>query len=306
MKILVTGAAGLIGSHLCDILINKDHEVTGIDDLSYGNVRNLHSKINFIEDKVENIFKYEERYDVIYHLASLKKVWDGSIYSSDVMLTNFLMTDAITKKALRDGSKLIFASTSDIYGNSKTFLESDNLTMGPPGNRRYSYALSKWHSEQYILNTSLEEGALLKAVIVRVFGCASPRSNTSWSGGHVPLFIDLASNNEDILIHGEGLQTRSISHALDIAEGFSNCLDIKNEIINLGTDQQTTVKYVAEYIVNKLNSKSRIKYIPKEKIFKNYNEIMVRFANTDKAKKLINYKVNYTTEQVIDEIIKSL
>ena len=109
MKILVTGAAGLIGSHLCDILINKDHEVTGIDDLSYGNVRNLHSKINFIEDKVENIFKYEERYDVIYHLASLKKVWDGSIYSSDVMLTNFLMTDAITKKALRDGSKLIIS-----------------------------------------------------------------------------------------------------------------------------------------------------------------------------------------------------
>ena len=214
------------------------------------------------------------------------------------------MTQVITSKALVDNAKLIFASTSDIYGNSQTFKEDSDITMGPPTNIRYSYALSKWHSEQYILNCTAEEN--LKAVIIRVFGCASHRSNTSWSGGHVPLFVDLALKNQDINIHGDGLQTRSISHALDIAEGFSNCLNIKNEILNLGTDQQTTVKYVAEYIVNKLNSKSKINYIPKDKIFGNYNEIMIRFANTTKAKQLIDYKVNYTTEQVIDEIIDSL
>ena len=272
MKILVTGAAGLIGSHLCDILVNKGHKVTGIDNLSFGNIDNINKNINFIKDKVQNIFQYTDKYDIIYHLASLKKVWDGSIYSSDVMLENFK--------------------------------EDSDITMGPPTNIRYSYALSKWHSEQYILNCTAEEN--LKAVIIRVFGCASHRSNTSWSGGHVPLFVDLALKNQDINIHGDGLQTRSISHALDIAEGFSNCLNIKNEILNLGTDQQTTVKYVAEYIVNKLNSKSKINYIPKDKIFGNYNEIMIRFANTTKAKQLIDYKVNYTTEQVIDEIIDSL
>ena len=304
MKILVTGAAGLIGSHLCDILVNKGHKVTGIDNLSFGNIDNINKNINFIKDKVQNIFQYTDKYDVIYHLASLKKVWDGSIYSSDVMLENFNMTQTITSKALVDNAKLIFASTSDIYGNSQTFKEDSDITMGPPTNIRYSYALSKWHSEQYILNCTAEEN--LKAVIIRVFGCASHRSNTSWSGGHVPLFVDLALKNQDINIHGDGLQTRSISHALDIAEGFSNCLNIKNEILNLGTDQQTTVKYVAEYIVNKLNSKSKINYIPKDKIFGNYNEIMIRFANTTKAKQLIDYKVNYTTEQVIDEIIDSL
>ena len=278
MKILVTGAAGLIGSHLCDILVNKGHKVTGIDNLSFGNIDNINKNINFIKDKVQNIFQYTDKYDIIYHLASLKKVWDGSIYSSDVMLENFNMTQVITSKALVDNAKLIFASTSDIYGNSQTFKEDSDITMGPPTNIRYSYALSKWHSEQYILNCTAEEN--LKAVIIRVFGCASHRSNTSWSGGHVPLFIDLALKNQDINIHGDGLQTRSISHALDIAEGFSNCLNIKNEILNLGTDQQTTVKYVAEYIVNKLNSKSKINYIPKDKIFGNYNEIMIRFANT--------------------------
>ena len=303
MKILVTGAAGLIGSHLCDILVNKGHKVTGIDNLSFGNIDNINKNINFIKDKVQNIFQYTDKYDIIYHLASLKKVWDGSIYSSDVMLENFNMTQVITSKALVDNAKLIFASTSDIYGNSQTFKEDSDITMGPPTNIRYSYALSKWHSEQYILNCTAEEN--LKAVIIRVFGCASHRSNTSWSGGHVPLFIDLALKNQDINIHGDGLQTRSISHALDIAEGFSNCLNIKNEILNLGTDQQTTVKYVAEYIVNKLNSKSKINYIPKDKIFGNYNEINRRFANTEKAKKLFNYQINYTTEQVIDEMIES-
>ena len=72
MKILVTGAAGLIGSHLCDILVNKGHKVTGIDNLSFGNIDNINKNINFIKDKVQNIFQYTDKYDIIYHLASLK------------------------------------------------------------------------------------------------------------------------------------------------------------------------------------------------------------------------------------------
>ena len=218
------------------------------------------------------------------------------------MDVNYDMTRAIVKKALINKSKLIFASTSDIYGNSKTFLEDEDITMGAPTNIRYSYALSKWHSEQYILNYVTEKK--LQATIIRVFGCASPQSSKSWSGGHVPLFIDLALKNQDINIHGDGLQTRSISHAKDIAEGFSNCIEVGNEIINLGTDQETTVKEIAEYIIDKTNSSSKIIYKPKEEVFGDYKEIQRRFANTDKAKQLIDYKVNYTTEQVIDEIIE--
>ena len=310
MKILITGVAGLIGSHLADTLLDDGHNVFGIDNLQFGNLENLNyaksfSSFTFLNGDIRDICNHDETYDVMYHLASLKKVWDGSIKSSDVMDVNYEMTKMAVSKSLSDNSFLIFSSTSDIYGNSDTFLESSNITMGPPGNTRYSYALSKWHSEQFILSDQKERN--LKSCVARIFGCASPRSNTGWSGGHVPLFIDLALSNKEIHIHGNGLQTRSISHAIDIASGLKN-ISYNNEktngkILNLGTDQETTVKYVAEYIVKKTESKSKIFY--DNNIFGNYNEIQRRYANTGEAKSLIGYKTTYTTEEVIDQIVMS-
>ena len=315
MSTLVTGAAGLIGSHLCELLLSEGEDTAGMDNLSFGN----HDTVIDIEqiegpadwdfrrgdvNNINRVWRKAETFSNIVHLASYKKVWDGSIKSSEIMDINFNMTKAVVDRCLSDNSKLIFASTSDIYGNSKTFSEDEPITMGPPTNIRYSYALSKWHSEQYILNCVKEQN--LNAVIVRIFGCASPRSNRSWSGGHVPLFIDKAIKGETIEIHGDGLQTRSISHAKDIAAGIFDCMAAESgEIINFGTDQETTVRYVAEYIIKKLKSKSNIQFIPKEKIFGNYNEINRRFANTEKAKRLFNYQINYTTEQVIDEMVES-
>lgn len=309
MKILVTGAAGLIGSHVTDLLLSKGYYVDGIDNLSYGTLDNLKkafrsNNFKFIQDNVENILNYKSRYDVVYHFASLKKAWDGSILSSDILDNNFEMTKILLQRCLQHKSKLIFASTSDIYGNSKTFKEDDDITMGAPTNKRYSYALSKWYSEQYILNAFQQQG--LDCTIIRIFGCASSRSSRTWSGGHVPLFAQLAFEGKDITIHGDGLQTRSISHANDIAKGFVSILDYPDttngEIINLGTDEQTTVKYVADSVNNYFDNKSNIIYVPSQEIFGNYQEILIRFANIDKAKKLLNYKTEISTPGVINEI----
>jgi len=309
MKILVTGAAGLIGSHTTDLLIEAGHMVDGIDDLSYGTLNNLSDAIKnknfkFIHDKVENIDNYKTKYDVIYHFASLKKAWDGSVLSADILDTNYHMTKILVQRCLQHKTKFIFASTSDIYGNSKTFCEDDNITMGAPTNVRYSYALSKWYSEQHILNTFQQQG--LECTVIRIFGCASKRSSTTWSGGHIPLFAKLSSQGKDIVIHGDGLQTRSISHANDIASGFVSILNnqqtTNGEIINLGTDEQTTVKYTAEYINNYFKNQSDIIFVPTEKIFGNYQEILVRFANITKAEKLLDYKIRKNTNEVIQEI----
>jgi len=309
MKILVTGAAGLIGSHTTDLLLEAGHMVDGIDDLSYGSLDNLTDAIKnknfkFIHDKVENIENYKTKYDVIYHFASLKKAWDGSVLSADILDTNYHMTKLLVQRCLRHKTKFIFASTSDIYGNSKTFCEDDNITMGAPTNVRYSYALSKWYSEQHILNTFQQQG--LECTVIRIFGCASKRSSTTWSGGHIPLFAKLSSQGKDIVIHGDGLQTRSISHANDIAAGFVSILNnqqtTNGEIINLGTNEQTTVKYTAEYINNYFKNQSDIIFVPAEKIFGNYQEILVRFANITKAEKLLDYKIRKNTNEVIQEI----
>tara|TARA_S200000501_G_C20829974_1_gene746756 strand:+ start:616 stop:1599 length:984 start_codon:yes stop_codon:yes gene_type:complete len=312
MKILVTGCAGLIGSHLVDILIDNGHNVTGVDNLSYGNKKNLNNSIknkNFqfkkldiknIDNSLNNI-----EYDVIYHLASYKKPINLEVKSSLVIEENFLMTMKIVKYCLKNKCFLIFTSTSDVYGNSKFFSENEQIKIGPPTNERYSYAMSKLISEQYIFNEINQSN--LSASVVRVFGCASERSKPSWSAGHVPLFINNALKHVDINIHGDGLQTRSISSARDIAKGLelmSKKLEKVNaEIINLGTDQQTTVKEIAEYIIENTKSKSKILFTPRTEIFGDYDEILIRYANIKKAEKILDFKISEDTFEVLDKMI---
>jgi len=311
MKIIVTGAAGLIGSHLVDYLLEDGHVVVGIDDLSYGNVRNLDTALTtrsftFIQDKVQTGYLPSENVDVIFHLASMKKPFGGVIKTSKVLNDNFQMVKRVVEIAKSNNAFLIFSSTSDVYGNSNNFLENEDITFGAPTNTRYSYALSKLYGEQYILNEVQE--TLLQGSIVRIFGCASWRANKGWSGGHIPAFVHKALKGEDITIHGDGLQTRSISDAKDIAYGLKLMVDnldsINGEIINLGTNEQTTVKEVAEYIVTKTDSKSSLIFQPREEVFGNYKEILVRFANTKKAEKLLGFKPRSSTFEVIDEIIE--
>lgn len=310
MKILVTGAAGLIGSHLVDLLLKENYFVTGVDNLSYGNLDNLEEALtnkNFLfkESKVEDLCALNTSFDFIFHLASLKKTWGGELSSSDMMNVNFKMTQAVVTKSIQDNSQLVFISTSDIYGNSTSFLEDDPITIGPPTNERYSYALSKLHSEQYILNyINLFQ---LKGAIIRVFGCMSKRSNPGWSGGPLGIFVNCALKNKPIPVHGNGEQTRSIAHALDVANGIKSTINnidnIQGEIINVGTDEQISIKSLAEYVRDKVNPKGKIEYIPRQKVFGNYQEILVRFANLTKASKLLNYKVTFKSKEVFDEVI---
>ena len=305
MNILVTGAAGLIGSHLVDRLIQNNHNVIAVDNLSFGNINNCNFQLEKIDLTVSNCLDKFNNIDIVCHLAAYKKAPKNTINSSDVMRVNFKMMDNILKYCSKTNTKLLFTSTSDVYGNSDTFTEDEPITIGPPNVERYSYALSKLHDEQMILNM-VSEGKVY-ATIARIFGCASPRSNKGWSGGHLPLFIDKALKNEDIIIHGDGSQTRSMSHAKDIVEGLNNMVnhidELNGEIYNLGTDEEMSVKTAAEIIIQLTNSKSKIIHQPQQEAFGNYREIKKRFANTTKAKNKFKYKINYTSTQVIQEII---
>ena len=297
MKVMVTGVCGLIGSHLADELLLHGHKVIGIDNLSFGSKDNIKDALTdrnfeFYDYDVSKQLTQFIRVDVVFHLAAYKKAPKDSIDSSDVMLNNVEMIKNVIDYVKKNGSTLIFTSTSDIYGNSENFLEDESITIGPPNVERYSYAMSKLFDEQLLLNL-VNEGKI-KCIIPRVFGCFSERSNSSWSGGHVPLFIDKASRGEDIIIHGDGKQTRSMCYVSDIVDGLVEILNNKDklngEIINIGSSEEMSVLNCAELIIELCNSNSKIKYITQQKAFGDYVEIRRRKANTDKAKSLLIWK----------------
>ena len=315
MKIMITGVCGLIGSHLADDLLSRGHQVIGVDNLSFGSLDNIfnacrNNNFKFINTDIRktNFYKYDKNIDVVFHLAAYKKAPKDSINSSDVMLNNADMIQSVVNYVKTTSSVLIFTSTSDIYGNSECFLEDESITIGPPNIERYSYALSKLFDEQLLLNLANENK--IRCVIPRIFGCFSERSNSGWSGGHIPLFIDKALHNEDITIHGDGKQTRSMTYVSNIVNGLVKILDEKDnlngEIINIGSSQEMSVLDSAKLIVKLCNSKSKIKHISQQEAFGDYKEIKRRKANTKKAFKLLGWKCKDDFTDKLKEVIKSL
>lgn len=315
MKIMITGVCGLIGSHLADDLLSRGHQVIGVDNLSFGSLDNIfnacrNNNFKFINTDIRetNFYKYDKNIDVVFHLAAYKKAPKDSINSSDVMLNNADMIQSVVNYVKTTSSVLIFTSTSDIYGNSECFLEDESITIGPPNIERYSYALSKLFDEQLLLNLVNENK--IRCVIPRIFGCFSERSNSGWSGGHIPLFIDKALHNEDITIHGDGKQTRSMTYVSNIVNGLVKILDEKEnlngEIINIGSSQEMSVLDSAKLIVKLCNSKSKIKHISQQEAFGDYKEIKRRKANTKKAFKLLGWKCKDDFTDKLKEVIKSL
>lgn len=312
MRILVTGAAGMIGSHLVDALI-LEHDVIGVDDLSFGNVQNLSNNIyngrfRLFKEDIEHC-KLDQfgHVDVIFHLASLKKSPNHAVSSASVMVKNSDMMKNVIDIAAYNNSFLIFASTSDVYGNSCKFSEQEPVTIGPPTIPRFSYAMSKLYNEQLLMNYIFDNK--IKGLVLRIFGCFSERSNRGWSGGHIPIFIDQALQNKDIIIHGSGNQTRSMSYINDIIYGLlsvvKNINILNGYIINLGSSEEMSVIDCAKLIISLSGSKSHINFIDAVSIHGNYPEIQRRFANVKLAESLLGYKTTMSTAEGIQKVISA-
>jgi UDP-glucose 4-epimerase len=307
-RVLITGVAGLIGSHLADKMLDAHYHVTGVDNMLAGRMDNIKLALRSkaftfkkldISDKVAIRKKLGGlRFDIIVHLAASKKI--GESGSSLKVLTNNLeSTVNMLELAKKHKAKFIFASTSDVYGVSKDlpFREDGNVVLGPSYIKRWSYAVSKLYCEHMVFAYHHDFG--LPVVVLRYFGCFSSRSNYGPSGGHVPMFIKKALDGDVITIHGDGSQTRSMTHVADVVNG--TFLAIKNDkaignIINIGSNEEISVRGSADIIMDtarRLSPKtkrSKIEYVPMKKVFGDYKEIARRIPSLAKAKELLGYK----------------
>lgn len=313
MKILITGGAGFVGSHLADKLIGQGHDITVIDDLStgqYSNVAHLEGTDRFrlIIDTVLNEKLMEElvrETDHVYHMASavgVKLIMDHPVKTIE---TIFRGTDVVLGFCSRYRKRVLIPSTSEVYGKSATvpFKEEDDLLTGATDKHRWAYACAKTLDEFLALAHWKE--TRLPVVVVRLFNTVGPRQ-TGQYGMVVPRFIEAALKNETIEVHGDGTQSRCFGHVLDIVEGLTSLLDNTEcfgQVINLGNDEEVTIKELADKAIALTGSTSKIRFVPYEEAYgEGFEDMRRRVPSLAKAERLIGYKPTRTLTDIINDV----
>jgi len=312
-KCLVTGGMGFIGSHLTEALLAQGHKVHVIDDLSTGRIENLQAVIDntnltFIKGSIldkQLIQKLIENCDIIFHLAAAV----GTIYFMDnqikAMDINLKGTENIALFASTYKKKLLFASTSGVYGKTLDVPmneEGDRLT-GSTSKRGWLYGATKTMDEFLIRAYEKEQG--LKAIIMRFFNTIGPRQ-VGFYGMVVPRFIKAALKNEPITVYGDGLQTRSFAHVQDTVRAIvslSECEEVIGETFNIGNKYEISILDLAKKVKEITKSESEIKFVSYDEAYgEGYEEISRRVPDTTKIQEAIGW------EPIIelDDIIKSM
>ena len=313
MKILITGGAGFVGSHLADKFIGEGHEITVIDDLSTGrssNVAHLEDGPNFrlIIDTVLNERLMEElvrETDRVFHMASavgVKLIMERPVRTIE---TIFRGTDVVLGFCSRYRKRVLIPSTSEVYGKgaSVPFKEDDDLLTGATDKHRWAYACAKTLDEFLALAHWKE--TRLPVVVVRLFNTVGPRQ-TGQYGMVVPRFVHSAIRNEPIQVHGDGTQSRCFGHVHDIVEGLSKLLETPTcfgQVINLGNNEETSIKALADKAIDLTGSTSEIQFVPYSEAYgEGFEDMQRRVPSLDKARRLIGYQPTRSLDDIINDV----
>jgi len=312
-KIIVTGGAGFIGSHLVKKLIDNGAEkILVIDDLSTGKAENIKDfeEVEFLNKKIEEIDNLAEvfnNFEFCYHLAAGVGVQYIMENLSKSLLTNIEGTHKVFEACKKNNIPVLITSTSEIYGTSeeKEWSEETKSLIGPTTKLRWSYAASKMIDE-FLALSEFEEGSL-NPIVVRLFNIIGPNQLPDF-GMVVPKFIDAALNDEPITIHGDGSQSRSFTWVEDVVEYFIKLAEMKayGEIFNIGQTEEVTIKELAELIIKTVKSDSEIIYKDHEEIFgKKFEDPKRRTPNIDKIVEYTGIKPSKNIESMIKEIVQN-
>lgn len=313
MKILITGGAGFIGSHLSDKLLAEGHEVTVIDDLStgrYSNIAHLEDRPGFrlIIESVLNAGLMERlirETDRVYHMASAVGVRLIMEQPVKTIETIFHGTDAVLKYCSRYRKRVLIPSTSEVYGKGikVPFSEDDDLLTGGTDKHRWAYACAKTLDEFLALAHWKE--TQLPVVVCRLFNTVGPRQ-TGQYGMVVPRFVHAALRNEAIEVHGDGSQSRCFGHVADVIEGLTRLIetpDCFGTVVNLGNSEEVSILGLAQRAIELTGSSSEIKFISYDEAYgAGFEDMQRRVPNLEKAKRLIGYQPTRTLDNIINDV----
>src|SRR5215217_6171341 len=271
---LLTGGAGFIGSHLVDVLVARGDHVTVLDDLSTGHIGNLehvldHPSVEFIEGSTtdaELVDGLMSSVDCCLHLASTVGVKLVVSQPLDCLMKNVRGTDAVFSAAARHGVRVLYTSTSEVYGkNSAGALseESDRI-LGSPFKSRWAYAIAKGFGESMAHGLSREGRGDIATV--RLFNCVGPRQ-TGQYGMVLPRFVRQALGGDDLTVYGNGTQMRCFAHVLDVTQAI--LLVVENDeamgrVLNVGAETPITIIELARCVIERTGSASRIRFVAYE------------------------------------------
>ena len=317
MRVLVTGGAGFIGSHLCERLVLDGHTVTAIDNFSTGKASNLTSLMgseNFtlIEGSILDthvINPLIENAEYVFHLAAAVGVFNIVNNPLASLLTNIRGTENVLEVAHGTHTPVFLTSSSEVYGKniSDSLKESDDRILGSPVMLRWSYSEAKAIDESLAYAYFVEKQ--LETRIVRFFNTVGPRQLGAY-GMVVPRFVKAALTNEPITIYGDGNQTRCFAHVYDVIDAVIAIAFAHNtigKVINIGNDFEISINGLAQKIIDETGSKSEIVHMPYSEAYGDgFEDMERRVPSIDLINELVGWKPNRDLSTIISDISEEM
>jgi UDP-glucose 4-epimerase len=314
LRVLITGGAGFIGSHLADAYLERGDEVFIIDDLSTGsfeNIRHLkdHPRFHYTIESVHNqpvTAELVDQSDVIFHLAAavgVKLIVESPVRTIE---TNVRGTECVLSLANKKKKKVLVASTSEVYGLSTQvpFREDGNLVMGATTKGRWSYACSKAIDEFLALAYWREKK--LPTIVVRLFNTVGPRQ-TGQYGMVIPTFVKQALANRPITVFGDGQQSRCFCYVKDVVGALIKLMDDEKsvgQVFNIGSNKEISMFELAKKVKDLTNSESEIVLIPYDEAYEEgFEDMPRRVPDVSKANKQVGFQPTVDLEGILKSVI---
>jgi UDP-glucose 4-epimerase len=314
MKVLITGGAGFIGSHLSEQHLKRGDEVYIIDDLSTGSIENIEhikddKKFHYHLDSVTNqhlVAELVDLCDVIYHLAAAVGV--RLIVESPVRTieTNIRGTEVVLHHAAKKRKRVLITSTSEVYGKRDRvpFSEDDDLVMGPTNKGRWSYACSKAIDE--FMAVAYWKEKRVPTVIARLFNTVGPRQ-TGRYGMVIPNFVRQALAGDDITVYGDGSQSRCFTHVSDVVGALIKLAEhpqAVGEVYNIGSANEVSILQLAERVKSLTGSNSKIAFLPYDQAYEEgFEDMLRRVPNISKISSLVGYAPTFSLDEILQSVI---